>query len=179
MTITPWKILESSHLRDNIRVDRCLLPGGQILEGVVLEYANWVTVLALTKEQEVVVIRQYRHGARKVILEFPGGAMDNEDESPMVAARRELLEETGYSSDNFIQVGCISPNPANQTNLIYSFLALDAERVGGQELDITEEIEVFLRPLEEVIEMAKNGELLQSMQVSALFFSLAYLKRIA
>jgi ADP-ribose pyrophosphatase len=178
MTIKPWKTLASTHLRDNIRLDRCELPNGKIIEGTVLEFGTWATVLALTKEQEVVLIRQYRHGAQKVIVELPGGVMDDEDESPLAAARRELEEETGYTSDRIIQVGCVSPNPANQTNLVYSFLALDAEKVCSQRLDETEEIEVFLRPLDEVIAMAKNGELLQSMQVSTLFFVLAYLNRI-
>ena len=178
MTIKPWKILYSTHLRDNIRLDRCELPNGNILEGTVLEFSTWATVLALTKDQEVVLIRQYRHGAQKVIVELPGGAMDTEDESPLAAARRELQEETGYTSERIVQVGCVSPNPANHTNLIYSFLALEAEKVSGQHLDANEEIEVFLKPMEEVIAMAKNGELLQSMQVSALFFTLAYLNRI-
>ena len=179
MTIQPWKILSSTHLRENIRLDRCELPNGKIIEGTVLEFGSWATVLALTKEQEVVLIRQYRHGVQKVIVELPGGAMDVEDESPLAAARRELQEETGYTSDRIIQVGCVSPNPANQTNLIYSFLALDVEKNGSQQLDETEEIEVFLKPLDEVIAMAKNGELLQSMQVSTLFFVLAYLERIS
>ena len=89
-----------------------------------------------------------------------------------------MLEETGYTSDTYIQIGCVSPNPANQTNLIYSFLAVDAEKVGDQDLDDTEDIEVVLKPLEEVIRMAKNGELFQSMQVSAVFFALAYWNRI-
>jgi ADP-ribose pyrophosphatase len=178
MTLRPWKILDSTHLCDHIRLDRCELPNGRIIEGTVLEFGTWATVLALTKAQEVVLIRQYRHGAQKVIVELPGGVMDREDESPLAAARRELLEETGYTSDRVIQVGCVSPNPANQTNLIYSFLALDAEKVCDQHLDGTEEIEVFLKPLDEVICMAKKGELLQSMQVSALFFTLAYLDRI-
>jgi 8-oxo-dGTP pyrophosphatase MutT (NUDIX family) len=149
-----------------------------VIDGFVLEYGDWATILALTKQQEVVLIRQYRHGAQKVILELPGGAMEAEDESPMQAARRELLEETGYASDNFIQIGCVSPNPANQTNLIYSFLALDAEKVGGQDLDATEDIEVVLKPLEEVIRKAKTGELFQSMQVSTVFFALSYWDRI-
>ena len=126
----------------------------------------------------MVLVRQYSHGAQKVILELPGGAMNAEDESPLHAARRELLEETGYTSDTFIQIGCVSPNPANQTNLIYSFLALDAEKVGSQHLDETEEIEVVLKPLDEVITIAKNGELFQSMQVSAVFYALAYWNRI-
>jgi ADP-ribose pyrophosphatase len=178
MTITPWKILESHHLHKNVRIDTCELPDGKVIEGFVLEYGDWATIVALTRDQEVVLVRQYRHGAQKVILELPGGAMEAGDASPMEAARRELLEETGYTSDTFIQIGCVSPNPANQTNLIYSFLALDAEKVGSQNLDDTEEIEVILKPLEEVIGMAKKGELLQSMQVSAVFFTLAYLDRI-
>jgi 8-oxo-dGTP pyrophosphatase MutT (NUDIX family) len=178
MTIKPWKILESHKIHKNVRIDRCELPNGMTLDGFVLEYGDWATILALTKKQEVVLVRQYRHGAQKVILELPGGAMDARDENPMQAARRELLEETGYDSDNFIQIGCVSPNPANQTNLIYSFLALDAEKVSGQNLDDTEDIEVVLKPLDEVIRMAKSGELFQSMQVSAVFFALAYWDRI-
>jgi ADP-ribose pyrophosphatase len=178
MTITPWKILESHHLHKNVRIDTCELPDGKVIEGFVIEYGDWVTVVALTMEQEVVLVRQYRHGAQKVILELPGGASEADDESPLQTARRELLEETGYASDQFIQIGCVSPNPANQTNMIYSFLALDAYQAGSQDLDETEEIEVVLKPLEEVIAMAKKGELLQSMQVSALFFTLVYLDRI-
>ena len=178
MTIKPWKILESHHIHKNVRIDKCELPNSMTIDGFVLEYADWVTVLALTRQQEVVLVRQYRHGAQKVILELPGGAMETKDESPMHSARRELLEETGYTSDNFIQIGCVSPNPANQTNLIYSFLALDAEKVDSQHLDEAEDIEVVLEPLEEVIRMAKTGELLQSMQVSAVFFALAYWDRI-
>jgi len=176
--IRPWNVLSSCYLRKNVRVDQCEFPNGKVFEAVVLEYGTWVTILALTKDQQVVLIRQYRHGVRDVIVELPGGVMDKEDANPLAAARRELLEETGYSSDKIVEIGRVSPNPANQTNLIYSFLALDAEKVGQQALDDTEEIEVFLRPLEEVIAMGRNGELLQSMQVATLFFALAHLGRI-
>jgi ADP-ribose pyrophosphatase len=178
MTIRPWKILKSHYLHKNVRIDTCELPDGKMLEGFVLEFRDWVTIVALTSTKEIVLERQYRHGAQKVILELPGGTMDGEDENPLSAARRELLEETGYASDTFIQIGSVSPNPANHTNMIHYFLALDAEKVGSQNLDATEEIEVVLKPLDEVISMAKKGELLQSMQVSAIFFALAYLDRI-
>jgi ADP-ribose pyrophosphatase len=178
MTIKPWKILESHYIHKYVRIDKCELPNGMTLDGFVLEYGDWATILAVTKQQQVVLVRQYRHGAQKVMLELPGGAMDARDESPLQAARRELLEETGYDSEHFIQIGCVSPNPANQTNLIYSFLALDVEKVSGQNLDDTEDIEVELKPLDEVIRMARSGELFQSMQVSTVFFALAYWDRI-
>jgi ADP-ribose pyrophosphatase len=178
MTIKPWKILESHYIHKNVRIDKCELPNGMTIDGFVLEYGDWATVIALTKQHEVVLVRQYRHGAQKVILELPGGAMEACDENPLQAARRELMEETGYASDNFVQIGCVSPNPANQTNLIYSFLALDAEKVSDQALDDTEDMEVVLKPLQEVISMAKNSELFQSMQVSTVFFALAYWNRI-
>jgi ADP-ribose pyrophosphatase len=178
MPVRPWKILSSKYIHKNIRLDDCELPDGQRLEGTVFEFRDWVTVMALTPAREMVLIRQYRHGAGKVILEMPGGIVDLQDENPLAAARRELLEETGYASDNFIEVGCVSPNPANHTNRVHSFLALDAVIAGPQHLDPTEEIEVVLTPLDEVITMAKNGELLQSMQVAALFFAMAYWNRI-
>ena len=178
MTLKPWKILESHHIHEHVRIDICELSNGKVIDGFVVEFGPWVTIVAITKGQQVVMVRQYRHGAQKVLLELPGGAMDSQDENPQQAARRELLEETGYTCEKIIQIGCVYPNPANQTNQIYSFLALDAEKVADQNLDETEEIEVELQPLEAVIAMAKKGELLQSMQVSAMFFALAYLDRI-
>ena len=76
MTIQPWKILESHHLHKNVRIDTCELPDGKVIEGFVLEYGDWATIIALTRSKEVVMIRQYRHGAQKVILELPGGARE-------------------------------------------------------------------------------------------------------
>jgi 8-oxo-dGTP pyrophosphatase MutT (NUDIX family) len=178
MIIKPWKILSSTCLQGNIRLDRCQLPSGLCIEKPILEYGNWVTVLALTENMEGVLIHQYRHGIQKIILELPGGMVD-EGESPSEAARRELLEETGYHSERIVQIGCVSPNPDNHTNLIYSFLALDAKMVAAQRLDATEEINVVLKPLDDLIALAGSGGLLQSMQVSTLFFALVYLKRIA
>jgi ADP-ribose pyrophosphatase len=179
MPLKPWKILSSKHIYKNVRIDQCELSGGKIIEGFVLDFENdWVTIVALTSDQNVVMERQYRHGIQKTILELPGGVMDAEDASPLEAAKRELQEETGYSSDHFIEIGAVSPNPANHTNTIHYFLALDVTKVSAQHLDETEEIELKLMPLEEVIRMAKEGELIHTMQVSAIFFALAHLNRI-
>ena len=178
MTIKPWKIIASSHPRKHLRVDTCELPNGNIIETMILEFNSWATIVAITKIEEVILIKQYRHGAGRVIWEFPGGVVEK-GESLLHAAQRELLEESGYSAETWIEVGVVSPNPDNHNNMLHVFLALDAEKVAAQDLDTNEEIEVFPTPLEEVIRMAKAAELLQSMHVSALFFALAHLNRIS
>ena len=177
MPIRPWKILETTHLREWFRVDKCELPNGKFIDAMVFEFRPWACVLAMTKEMEVVLIRQYRHGVQAVLWEFPGGVVED-DESPMAGAQRELLEETGYAASRLIQVGKVYPNPAIQTETMYSFLALDVEKVNVQALDEAEEIEVHLVPLTEVIAMTKRGEFCHALQVAVLFQVLAYLDRI-
>jgi 8-oxo-dGTP pyrophosphatase MutT (NUDIX family) len=181
MPIKPWKILDSKYLYKTngvaLRIDQCEMSTGNIFEPYVLECGAWVNVVALTKNREVILEKQYRHGVGKVMLEIPAGIMDDADESPLQAAKRELLEETGYTSERFIQVGKVYPNPATHNNMTYSFLALDVEKVGQQSLDESEEIEVSWVPFDELISMAKNGGLPQALHVTALFFALAYLER--
>ena len=181
MSLKPWKILDSKYLYKTngiaLRIDQCEIQNGNVFEPYVIETGTWVNVVALTKEREVILEKQYRHGAGQVMLEIPAGVMDEEDESPLQAAKRELLEETGYTSERFIQVGKVYPNPATHNNLTYSFLALDVEKVGQQSLDETEEIEVSLIPFDELVELAQEGGLPQALHISALFFALAYLER--
>lgn len=160
-----------------LRVDQCEMLNGSVFDPYVIECGTWVNVIALTNKREVVLVNQYRHGAQQVMLEIPAGMMDDEDENPLFAARRELLEETGYASDRFVEVGKVYPNPATHNNLTYSFLALGAEQVGLQTLDETEEIDIILLPLDELIVLAKRGGLPQALHISALFFALAYLER--
>ncbi|MGD8405516.1 MAG: NUDIX hydrolase [Anaerolineales bacterium] len=181
MSLKPWKILNSKYLYKTknvaLRIDQCKVPNGSIFEPYVLECGTWVNVIALTKAREVVLVTQYRHGVGQVMLEIPAGLMDEEDENPVQTAQRELLEETGYTGERFIEVGKAYPNPATHNNLTYSFLALDVEKAGGQHLDETEEIEVSLMSFDELISVAKEGGLPQALHISALFFAMAYLER--
>lgn len=177
MSIKPWKVLESSYVYPKFRVDKCELPNGKFLDALILEFRAWANILALTRNQEVVLIRQYRHGVQEVLWEIPGGVVE-EGEDPLEGIKRELLEETGYTAARFIQVGKLYPNPAFQTNTMYCFLALDAEKVTGQSLDDGEDIEVQLFPLDELIAMLRRGEFPHALQVAAMLQALAYLERI-
>jgi ADP-ribose pyrophosphatase len=177
MTIKPWKILETSYLLPWIRIDKSELSNGNLLDATTFEFRSWANIVALTKKNEVVLVRQYRHGVRDVLLEFPGGVVES-DEDPMVGAERELLEETGYKASELIPIGKIYPNPALQTNTLYCFLALDAEKVREQSLDAGEDIEVQLMPLDELIEIAKCGEFSHALMTAVLFQALAHMGRI-
>lgn len=181
MRLTPWKILSSNYLYKKngfaFRLDQCEIPNGSVFEPYVIETGAWVNVIALTMDREILLVEQYRHAIEQVLLEIPAGIMDPEDENPLQAAKRELLEETGYTSEKFIEVGCSYPNPATHTNMTYSFLALDVEHIGQQDLDETEEIEVSRMPFDEFVVLAKRGGLSQALHVSALFFALAYLEQ--
>jgi len=174
MPVTPWKILESKYLNPNFRIDKCELPNGKFLDAHILEFRSWANVVALTENNEVVLIKQYRHGVQEVMWEIPGGVIDD-GEVPVEAVKRELLEETGYTAQEFIHMGTLYPNPAIQTNSMYYFLALGVEKVSEQELDDGEDIEVHLVPFDELIEMTRRGEFPHALQVAALFYAMNYL----
>lgn len=177
MSLKPWKVLESSYLQPRFRIDKCELPNGKFLDATVLEFRSWANVLAITKDKQVVLVKQYRHGVEKVLIELPGGIVEDGEE-PMDGIKRELLEETGYTTSNIVEVGVIYPNPANQTNRLHCFLALDVEQVGAQNLDDGENIEVQLLPLDELTAMVKSGEFPHALHVAVLFIAFAHMKRI-
>jgi ADP-ribose pyrophosphatase len=168
MPIKPWKVLETSYFRPRLRIDTCELSNGNLLDATIFEFRAWANILALTKSGEAVLVRQYRHGIRDVLWEFPGGVVED-GEDPLEGVKRELLEETGYVASNIQQIGKVYPNPALQTN---------AEKVSGQSLDAGEDIEVQLVPLDELIGMAKRGEFPHALQLAVLFQALVYLNRL-
>lgn len=184
MTSLEWTRLGSRYILEDrwltVRADSYRLPDGRVLEPCyVLEYPAWVNVVAITGEQEVVLVRQYRPGTGATHLELPCGIMDPADASPLAAAQRELLEETGYGGAEFVETGRLSPNPASHTNLLYSYLATGVERLGDPTPDATEHLEVVLMPLDQVVEGAKRGEMLPALHLASLFLALAELGWIA
>lgn len=172
-----WNLLNFKYIvKDkwiSLRADTCQMPNGKIVEPYyVLEYPTWVNIVALTKNQEIILVKQYRHGLQKTVLELPCGAVEAEDISPLAAAKRELLEETGYTSDNFVEIGILSPNPATHNNLTHCFLATNVEKVSELNLDDTEQIDISLLPLEKTLEVIESGIVLQALHISSLFLAL-------
>lgn len=177
MSLTPWKVLESRYVHPRFRFDKVELANGKTFEPMVWEFRNWANVVALTKSNEVVLVKQYRHGVKEFSLEFPGGIVDDE-EDPLEGARRELMEETGYSAGSIVEVGRIYPNPAIQHNTLFCYLATDVELTGQQHFDETEEIEVHLVKLDELLQMVKRGEFKHALHVAVLFQALSFLGRV-
>lgn len=132
----------------------------------VIEAVDWVNVIALTPDERVVLIRQYRVGIEKVCLEIPGGMVDP-GEDAVTAAARELVEETGYTAKAWHHIGTTAPNPAIQNNYLHSYLALDAEKTHEQRLEGSEVVSVETVPLREVTELLRRGAIEHALVVAA------------
>ena len=140
----------------------------------VLAAPDWVNIIPLTEDQHVVMVRQFRHGIEDFTLEIPGGMVDAEDPSPMHAARREMVEESGYDSEDIIELGKVHPNPAIQGNYCHTFLARRVRAGLKHELDTTEETEVVLVPLASIKELIADGTITHALVIAAFSFLHAY-----
>lgn len=172
--IKPWKVLASEYLAHEpwftVRKEKVQLPNDNIIPGYyVLEYPAWINVIALTKDGRMVMQRQYRHGLGQVNYELCAGVVDPTDASPLEAAKRELLEETGYGNGKWQQWMVLGVNPGTHTNLTYSFLAIDVEPVMERHLEPTEDIAVELLQPEEVRELLENDLIMQGLHVAPLW----------
>ena len=134
-----------------------------------IDATDWVNVIPVTPEGEVVMIRQYRHGTRDLTLEIPGGMVDP-GESPGAAAAREMLEETGYRAEELVPIGVTSPNPAIFGNRVHSFLATGARRVAEIRNEGTEETVVELVPEAELADVLRSGGVDHALVLAAFLF---------
>ena len=132
-----------------------------------IEAPDWVNVIALTPEKQVVLIEQFRHGIEEITLEIPGGMADG-DEDPQTAGLRELLEETGYAPrGEVILLGRTRPNPAIQNNWMYHLLALGVEKTRETEFDATEDVTTRLAPVADVAGLIKDGAITHALVLAA------------
>ena len=169
-----WKRIESKEIADcrvfKVREDICERAGDSAKHNFfVIENPDWVNIIALTKNEEVVLIEQFRHGTEEVILEIPGGMLD-EKEEPQTAARRELVEETGYEADEFIFLGESRPNPAIQNNTIYHFLAKDCEKRKETNFDEHESAITKIVPYKDVKKLVSSGKITHALAVAGFYY---------
>jgi 8-oxo-dGTP pyrophosphatase MutT (NUDIX family) len=168
---TPW-VQESESIRQDSRIFRQIVAQrrsphtGREHAFYRLQGPDWVNVVAFTRSGELLVVEQFRHGIDAPTLEIPGGGCD-QGERPAEAARRELREETGFVSDQWVPLGSCTPNPATQNNRCHSFLALDCAFEGSLELDPAEELQVWAVSWLEWLSLMGRGEVHHALVLSA------------
>lgn len=168
-----WEVL-SSEPRENYRIFKVQALqkksplNGAIGEFYKLDMPNWVNVIALTPQDEIILVNQFRHGSEEMSLELPAGVVDLGEEI-IITAQRELAEETGYSGDEPISLGFFYPNPAFQNNICTSYLIKNVQLNSEQKLDRFEDIEVIKVPLKNVRELIRNGKINHALTLAALY----------
>lgn len=168
-----WETVSSEYLFRRpwltVRHDKVRLPDGRINpEYYVLEYPDWINILAITEDGKFVFERQYRHGLGKTCYEIPAGVIE-QGETPLEAARRELQEETGYGEGEWSPLMTISGNPSTTSNITHCFLARGVKKISGQHLDATEDITVCLLDETQVKDLLVNDQIRQALMAAPLW----------
>lgn len=180
-TIENWQKLDSQVLADfrvfRLRQDTSRSPRtGQSHNFFVLDTADWINVIPVTPEGQVVLIHQFRHGVEAVTLEIPGGMVHPDDPSPAVSAARELMEETGYQAEAIVPIGTVAPNPAILSNRCHSFLALNVRPAGPIQLDSAEDIAIELVDTQAIPGLIASGRIDHALVIAAFYFYERYQK---
>lgn len=172
--IQPWKKLSSKSVGDyrifTIRSDRKLSPRtGEEHDFYVIDSVNWVNVVAVTPNQELVMVEQYRHGSNTIELEVPGGMMDAGETDPVASGIRELREETGYEGENARVLGSVFANPAILSNLCYSVLVENCQLKHGVQFDHGEDLVTHLVPVADIPRLIVQERIRHPLVVVALY----------
>jgi 8-oxo-dGTP pyrophosphatase MutT (NUDIX family) len=173
--IKPWEKVSSKAEGDfrifTIRSDRKISPRTQRQHDFfVIDSVNWVNVIAVTPEEQLVMVEQYRHGSNTVELEIPGGMVDAGDVSPEATGARELREETGYEGEAPRLIGRIFPNPAIMSNVCFTVLVKNCQFKHAVQFDHGEDLITRLVPVAEVPELVASGKIQHSLVVVALYY---------
>ena len=179
--MSKWKIKSSEYLLNHkymtMRKDVCVTKEGAVIDPYfVLEFPNWVQVVAFDAKNCILITRQYRHGIQKVIYGLPTGFTENSDKSTIESARRELIEETGYDAKKFIRAGVAFPNPAIQNNQVHTFAAFDIKKIREPEFDLSEKISTEFVTVKKLLKMIDDGRFSHALHVAGVFLTLQRLK---
>ena len=160
-TVAPWKVLDSKYnYRDRwlaLRSDTVELPNGRVLTPFhVIEQPDWVTALAITTDGNIVLVEEYRHGARQAVIELPSGIHEGPGE-PVDQMKRELLEETGFAGEDWHPLGAFFANAPRLDNRVHCFVALDARKVAEPKLDDGEVLLAHEVPFAAFLEELRDG----------------------
>jgi len=172
--INPWPVTNTKFLGNfrvfNLHAETKTSPlDGREHDFIVLQCPDWVNVVAVTPNDEIILVEQFRHGSKTVEWEIPGGVMDAADTSPVVAGLRELREETGYAGENARIIGQVYPNPAIMTNTCHTILVEQCTRKFETRFDPCEDLRTHLVPLDKISEMVATGRIRHSLVVAALY----------
>ncbi|CAN5150568.1 NUDIX hydrolase [soil metagenome] len=177
MTAKPWTVTASSTLFHDrwlkVRADTCLTAEGvEISPYYILDYPDWIQIVAIDADDHILLVEQYRHGAGVMSLELPTGGMEPADANPLAAGARDLAEENGYTARTWRLVSSLSPNPANHSNRCHILLATDLAQTTEPADDPTERLRLVRLPLAEAVGLALSGGMIQQLHVAALLLGL-------
>lgn len=162
-----------------LRADTCVTAEGHtVAPYYVLEYGAWVNCFVIDENSDVIMVRHYRYGVDEFVIETVSGAIDESDDSHTEGIRRELAEELGYTGGELYQTGVSYPNPSNQNNKLYSFIAVGGSCNVEQKLEVSENLEICKMSFEEFIKHINDPNVINhGLSLTTILYALNFIKR--